>query len=254
MNFRTNSMLMLFAAAVTMTVPRPAQAQYTGDAYALKLNVPSLALITIGDTGPLPSSGGGPFTKNLANANVGSNVAGLGATTGVINDSTKGLGGVATSFAIVNNLNVTTTTPLSLLSATLVRSDASASSGGTVGSSTITGLVFNANSVTVTGAPNQTVLDAFGDTLIINQQILNGDGSLTVNALDLSLVGGTSSLVVSSATAGFGGGAANATPEPGGLALLTGVLVSGGLFAIRRGRKFAMKQRADITPPATKAE
>lgn len=237
---RTNSTIVVFATIAVMTLSRPSHAQYIGDAYGLKLNVLSLGVVSVADTGPLPSAGGGPFTVHLLNAGVGSSAAGLGATTGVIDTSTQGLGGVATSFAVVNNLNVLPPLGTSLqLSATVVRSDASASSGGTVGSSTITGLVFGSNSITVTGAPNQTVLDAFGDTLIINEQLHNPDGSLTVNALDLSVINSTATLRVSSATAGFAGGAV--TPEPGSFALLAGIIVSGGLFTVRRSRKSVVR-------------
>ena len=102
--------------------------------------------------------------------------------------------------------------------------------------------------ISVSGAPNQTVVDLLGNTLTLNEQIHNLNGSLTVNALDLrtaatinaplfrperdqnegdyeavivarllSLLGGTSRLRVSSSTAGFTGGAS--TLEPGSMAL-----------------------------------
>ena len=65
--------------------------------------------------------------------------------------------------------------------------------------------------------------------MLINEQIHNPDGSLTVNALDLTLLNSASQLRVSSATAGFNG---LATPEPCSIALFAGLMMSGGLFAV----------------------
>jgi hypothetical protein len=181
----------MFATVAILGYAGPAHAQYIGDAYGLNLNLNPLNLLnlgtTIADTGALPSAGGGPFTANLLNATVGTGgLGGLGATTGVINTSTQGLTGVVNSSAVVNNLSVLP--PLLdavSLTATTVTSSATASSSGEFGSSTITGLHFGGNAITVTGAVNQTVVDALGNTLIINEQIHNANGSLTVNALGL---------------------------------------------------------------------
>jgi hypothetical protein len=226
------------AAIAILTFVKPAQAQYIGDTYGLTLKLLNLGLVAVGDTGALLPGGGGLFTTHLLSANIGAGVsvgatsADLGATTGVIDTSTQGLGGVATSFARVNNLAVVPPLASTLqLSATVVRSDATANSGGTIGGSTITGLLFGSISINVTGAPNQTVFDTLGNKLVINEQIHNLDGSLTVNALDLTLLSSASQLRVSCSTAGFNG---PATPEPGSVPLLGGLMISGGLFAIRR--------------------
>jgi len=240
MKFRLNAMLALFATVAILVLARPVRAQYIGDAYGLNLNLVGLGLLTAGDTGALPSSGGGPFTEHLLSASLGSATLGLGATTGVIDTSTQGIGGVVNSSATVNGLNVIPPLLSSIqLSATTITSQATANSGGTSGSSTITNLVFGNVAINVTGAANQTVVDALGNTLIINQQIHNANGSLTVNALDLQLLGSVVSLKVSSSTAGYTGLAS--TPEPGSMALLTGALITGGVFTVRRRRKSMRK-------------
>ena len=45
--------------------------------------------------------------------------------------------------------------------------------------------MFGNIAISVSGAPNQTVVDLLGNTLTLNEQIHNLNGSLTVNALDL---------------------------------------------------------------------
>ncbi len=61
MKFRSNTALALFATIATLTFARPVQAQYVGNAYGLKLNLLNLGLVTVGNTGALPSGGGGPL-------------------------------------------------------------------------------------------------------------------------------------------------------------------------------------------------
>jgi len=245
-NIRLKSTLVLVGTIATFAFAQPAQAQYIGDAYGLALNLDVLNIVGLGtvvaDTGQSPGAGGGPFTVNLLTASVGTGgLGGLGANTGVVSTSTHGIANVASSFAEVDNLAALPPLLNNVqLTASVVRSDASANSSGQIGSSTITGLHFGGIAISVTGLPNQTVVDLLGNTLVINEQIHNPNGSLTVNALDLSLLGGATKLRVSSSTAGF---PTAATPEPGSMALFTGVLVSSG-FAIRRRRKPVRKTAA----------
>ena len=122
------------------------------------------------------------FTASAGTGGLG----GLGAATGVIHTSTQGISSVVNSSAVVDNLSVLPPLLDSVqLSATVVSSSATANSGGTSGSSTIAGLMFGNIAISVSGAPNQTVVDLLGNTLTLNEQIHNLNGSLTVNALDL---------------------------------------------------------------------
>lgn len=241
MKFRLKSMLVPIATFAILTAAHAAQAQYIGDAYGLALNLNVVNIVglgtVVGDTGYLPSAGGGPLTFNVLSASVGTGgLGGLGATTGVITNSTVGAAGVVNSSAEVDNLAALPPLLNNLsLTASVVKSTATANSSGQSGSSLVTGLQFGGVNVNVTGAANQTVVDALGNTLVINEQIHNADGSLTVNALDLTLVGGLTKLRVASSTAGFP--IAAATPEPGSVALFAGVLLSGGCFAVRRRRR-----------------
>src|SRR4029077_490737 len=82
------------------------------------------------------------------------------------------------------------------------------------GSSEIVGLIVNGQSVTVAGAPNQTITLPLGGTITINEQDTSTSGSITVNALHVT-VPGLADVIISSAhaditcpTAGTGGGCA----------------------------------------------
>src|SRR5207237_3794618 len=108
---------------------------------------------------------------------------------------------------------------------------------GVSGSSTIADLVIDGVPITVTGAPNQTVMTPVG-TLIINEQIDSSAGDhheITVNALHLlGAMGGN--VFVSHANSDVNCVTAPAqVPEPGALALLIGSL-SAVRLALRRRR------------------
>ena len=80
----------------------------------------------------------------------------------------------------------------------LAQARAVTGSGGSAGSE-IDGLVINGVGVTVTGAPNQT-LPIIGGRIVLNE-IQNGTGGVTVNALHLILTDGITDVVVATASA-----------------------------------------------------
>lgn len=91
-----------------------------------------------------------------------------------------------TSNASATNLNVTVNGIV--ITAVYVASTATATCGGTNGSSTIQNLIVNGEPVTVTGAPNQTVFLSPTSFMIINEQSTNKKArnkNISVSALHI---------------------------------------------------------------------
>jgi hypothetical protein len=254
-------------ALVAATGRAAAQTTYVGNAYGARADVSVLAgtaLVNarIADTGNLPAPGGN-LTNGVANASL---TAGLlnsinVLNSGVVNTATSGAGGLTDSSATVNNLtlfdnflNIGSIVPniVALLSADVVTSQTTATTSGTTGSSVITNLRFGGSQVTPTGALNQTLyLSALGSVntsagvgdlarLVLNQQLINGDGSRTTNAINLTVLSSpllgvvaNSQVIVSSSTAGL----TTVVPEPGTAGLAAaGLLPLAGAVVARRRR------------------
>jgi hypothetical protein len=156
-----------------------------------------LAPITLVDAGPLPPSGGAE-EASLLNASV----PGL-LTAEVLHATTTGQGNASQSEASVANLALTVAG--NNISASFLRSRATATctDGGATasGSSEITSLSVNGQTITVTGAPNQTVaLPLSSGRVIINEQTSGGQGDITVNALHV-IVNGVADVIIASSHA-----------------------------------------------------
>ena len=183
---------------------------YSGQATAVKSTVitgivPGITT-AVSDTGPLPSAGG---NINLASASA--NIAGV-VTAGASTVTTSGGSGTSQSQASIETLDVNIA---GFANDFRVRADTVASNtmctcptGACSGSSTITNLRIGTRGggtvITVTGAPNQTVVVTVGTvtlTVVINEQIVS-PSSITVNALHItltdSLTNVTTDVVVSS--------------------------------------------------------
>jgi len=168
---------------------------YSGRATVLQATVLGLPPVVLADAGPLPPSGGAE-EASLLNASV----PGL-LTAEVLHASTVGRGNASRSEASVAELSLTVagnTVSAGLLQA---RAAAVCSDGGATasGSSDITALSVNGQTVTVSGEPNQRVPLVVGE-VIINEQTSNGAGDITVNALHI-IVPGVADVIVSSAHA-----------------------------------------------------
>ncbi len=209
---RRHRILLKALAATLVTgclvvLPPSSQAQttttYTGEAVAVSVNA-LLVKTTVSDTGPLPVSGGS-LSAQLANLTL----PGL-LNVSLLSASTTGGNNQAASQASVANVNLTVAGVS--ITASVLASNASAQACGGIqpsaaGGSTIAGLTVNGQSITVTGAPNQTIPLLVG-SLIINEQISSVTNSsagasadMLVNALHLK-VAGLANVIISSSHAG----------------------------------------------------
>ncbi len=228
---------------------RTASAQTpVGSAAGLQVSLLSLVSLNFAQTNPLPASGA-QQSASVASVNA---LAGQGyVTTGLITASTQGspLNAVTNvlSSASVDGLNLFPPLALgnSLLTADTVSSTTTAGLfSSALGSTTITNLFFNGNSITVDGSVNQTVTVAGVAKLVINEQIQNGN-SLTTNALHLTVLSGINAgdVIVSQSVAGFSGPAA-AAPEPGAGALMLAFGPVLPALVVRTRRKRLTAKRA----------
>ena len=175
--------------------PASQATSYSGRATVLQAAVFGFSPVVLANAGPLPPSGGAE-EASLLNASV----PGLLAAE-VLHASTVGQGNASRSEASVAELSLTVagnTVSAGLLQA---RAAAVCSDGGATasGSSDITALSVNGQTVTVSGEPNQRVPLVVGE-VIINEQTSNGAGDITVNALHI-IVPGVADVIVSSAHA-----------------------------------------------------
>ena len=168
---------------------------YSGRATVLQATALGFQPVVLVDAGPLSPSGGAE-EASLLNASV----PGL-LTAEVLHASTVGQGNASRSEASVAELSLTVAG--NTVSAGLLQARASAVCGDggatATGSSNITALSVNGQTVTISGMPNQRVPLLVGE-VIINEQTSNGAGDITVNALHIK-VPGVADVIVSSAHA-----------------------------------------------------
>jgi hypothetical protein len=168
---------------------------YSGRATVVRAALLGLAPITLVDAGPLPPSGGAE-EASLLNASV----PGL-LTAEVLHATTTGQGNASQSEA--SSANVALTVGGNSISAGFLEARATAmctDAGATAsGSSDITSLSVNGQTIAISGAPNQTVAFPSG-RVIINEQTSGGQGDITVNALHV-IVDGVADVIISSAHA-----------------------------------------------------
>ncbi len=180
---------------------------YSGRATVLQATALGLSPVVLADAGPLSPSGGAE-EASLLNASV----PGL-LTAEVLHASTVGQGNASRSEASVAELSLTVAG--NTISAGLLQARASAVCGDggatATGSSNITALSVNGQTVTISGTPNQRVPLLVGE-VIINEQTSNGAGDITVNALHV-IVPGVADVIVSSAHADIS--CQPAPPPPG---------------------------------------
>lgn len=197
---RTQKMLTVLIAALLCVagIAAPAASAgdttYSGQATVVRAEVLGQS-VTLADTGPLPSNGGAQEASLLS-----ASVPGV-LSANVLHASTVAHGNNSRAEASVADVDVTAGD--NTVSADFVRSEAHARCGpggaSVSGTSDITRLSINDQSVAVTGEPNQTVTLPGGGQVVINEQSTS-PGAITVNALHVT-VPGVADVVISSSHA-----------------------------------------------------
>jgi len=164
-----------------------AQARFSGRATVLEAHAAGLLDLVLVDTGELPASGGS-LEQTLLEANVPGVL-----TAEVLHATTVGAKKASHSEASVANLDLTVAGHH--IAAGLLMARATAVCEGTVASVTgdanVVTLTIDGQTITVSGAPNQTV-DLAGVHIVINEQqssVSGGTGDITVNALHVTITG-----------------------------------------------------------------
>ena len=207
-----------FVAAVLLAAvatPALAGTQDTGEAAAAKVNIQAVTTllgsiapginIALADTGTL-SSNTDKLQASMLSGNVTSVLSGetLHAVTAAASDG-------VVSEASLSNIGLTVAG--NTVGASFVMAQANApASGIAAGSSEIEGLLINGALVTVTGAANQTI-PLLGGRIVLNEQQLNSDGSIVVNAIHV-IIAGVADVVVASTSAGTGSASSSAPSLP----------------------------------------
>jgi hypothetical protein len=169
------------AAATAGVTNASAATGYSGQARPLSVSAFG-AGVSIGDTGPLPSTGGS-LSASLLNLNV----LGL-ATVGLLQGSTSGSGDQSTSSASLVSVSV----PIIGLTADVVKSQSTAQCSGTTPSVSGSSELLN---VTLLGLPisapmpNVAITLPGGISVLLNEQtssVSGNQGSMTVNAIHVT--------------------------------------------------------------------
>ncbi|MFE9746301.1 choice-of-anchor P family protein [Saccharothrix saharensis] len=239
----------LAAVAALVVAAAPASAA-PGDASAhgarLDLSLPGRDAVS---AGPFAAAGAnGPTTGTFATVDLPAVLrTGVLDTSASRDDKTGGVGSWASTADVRLDLLAKVTGGLS---AELVEAECAATQKGVLGKAKLVGLdLGRLGEVGSEPAPNTAVtadlLGADVARVVLNEQVRNGDGSLTVNALHVTLLGGplgSGDLVVSSATCGPAGLPIPMASGAGlwiGLGLLALFGVPVGASALRRRHDLA---------------
>jgi hypothetical protein len=249
---RRGGLLGVVTAALVVGAALPAAAAPgDGSAYGASANLTLLGAGAV-TVGPLaPASTAGPTDNSVASAAV-PNVLSVGAVT--TSARLDELTGVVTARATTGDVTIGVFGPQNIITATAVEATCTATEAGNVGTTTLTNVSLGSRGAADASPAANTTIDLSGiASITLNEQIVNADGSLTVNAIHIRLLGGTLSsvgtgdVIIASATCGP---AALPTPMASGvglwisLGLLATAVVGAAVTASRR------RARAAIVVPA----
>ena len=252
---RRGGVLALAAVAALLAGIAPASAAPgDGSAFGVQVSVTLLGGSPI-NVGPLAASNtAGPTTATVASATVPGVL-----TTGVITSSaTKNVAtGAVTSQASTANVGLPLLAALGAVSANAIVAQCSATQAGETGTTTLTNATLGSLGALAANPAANTVIQIniagiHVATLTLNEQIPNADGSLTVNAFHLHLLGGavgalgTGDVIISSATCGP---AALPVPMASGAGLWIGLGLLGAI-AVPLGAVTVRRRRASAAPAA----
>jgi hypothetical protein len=231
-------MVAAMALWLSAGTPTYADVMYSGDAYGL--SVPGI-LPPVADTGPLPSTGG-----TLSNGVPSFNFLGL-VTTGAINNTTMGVGGVASSNSNILNFHSDLTSQGIPLVVTIGTIDAASSANGNsmppavMGTTTLTNAMATFNGMTINipmNPPPNTVIDfGGGNTITLNEQtsmVTNDSGEISVTAIHGHVILGGNAIDVFVAHAESDISNPAPAPEPGTITLAGVGLFGLACFTFRR--------------------
>jgi len=189
----TVSIMALFAASSVFPTFADNATTFSGRAFAVSVTTPLTGTVTLADTGQLPPQGGETDATVLS-------VQTQQAQAEVLLSVTMGFDQHAESRAAVADVTLLPGTP-NQIKADFLQAHSLATCTGVSGDSDIANLQIAGQEITVSGQPNQTVNVPGVLTLVINEQKTSSSGgtnSITVNAIDLTLVNGIE-VIVSSA-------------------------------------------------------
>jgi len=189
------SIIGLFAisSSTVLAVHADTPTTFSGRAFAVSITTPLTQPVTFADTGQLPPQGGELDATILS-------VQTQQAQVEVLLSTTMGFDQHAESQAAVADVTLLPGTP-NQITAEFLQAHSLATCTGVSGDSDIAKLQLAGQDVVVSGQPNQTVSIPGVLTLVINEQTTSSSGgtqSITVNALDLTLVNNIE-VIVSSA-------------------------------------------------------
>ncbi|MBC6448144.1 choice-of-anchor P family protein [Actinokineospora xionganensis] len=244
---RRGGVVGLLAAAALLVGALPASAAPgDGSAFVVSANLTLVGGPAI-NVGPLaPSHTDGPTTAEVASVSIPNVLTAGVATSEAIRDDATG--GVHSEASVAN-------VALSLGgfsgSIGLVEAACDATQGGNTGSTSIVNGTFNGQSLPANPPPNTVIAVPPGPvpppvlSITLNEQIVNGDGSLTVNAIHIRantpIISGD--VIISSATCGP---AAPPIPMASGAGLWIGLGLLGAV-AIPVGFSVIRKRRTLVT-------
>ncbi|MGH9126319.1 MAG: choice-of-anchor P family protein [Acidimicrobiales bacterium] len=187
-----------------------AQSPATSSGYGVRVDVTLLGAppITVGPLARADSAG--PTSATVLSATVPGVL-----TTGALSTSASASGGNDMASASVAGVSLPLLSALGGVAADNVQATCSSSASGEKGSTTLTNATLGSLGALAVNPANNTVIkiNINGQevaTLTLNEQVLNGDGSLTVNAFHLHLDGGvagslgTGDVILGSVTCGAG--------------------------------------------------
>lgn len=250
---RRGGLLAAVVASVALAGAVPASAAPgDGSAYGVKVDVRLLGHEAV-KAGPFAAANtAGPTSNSLAKANLTGVL-----TAGVINTEAKrdnDSGAVSAKASTADVALPLLKSALGDVGVKLVEATCTATQKGVQGTTNLVGAnLGSVGAVDSTPAPNTQIKVGLGNvnvaTIILNEQIKNKDGSLTVNAIHVKLLGqalnplGSGDVIVSSATCGPAG-----LPVP--LASGTGMWIGFGLLgaiAVPIGIRVVRNRRAATT-------
>jgi hypothetical protein len=237
------------AAALLAGVVPAAAAPGDGSAYGASVNVTLLGSPAVTLAPVSASNTNGPTHNTLVSVNLPGILTTKVITTSAVRDSSTG---AVKSTASTAKVGIPLLSAFGKVGASLVTATCEAVQSGETGSTSLAGLSLGSTgTVGVNPAANTTLMVALpivGNvaTIIFNEQIHNPDGSLTVNAIHIHLLGsgllgtlGSGDVIISSATCGP---AVLPIPMASGMgmwigfALLGAIAVSITVVLIRRRR------------------